>query len=70
MPELPEVEITRRGLDAHLTGLMIADVVIRNANLRWPIQKDLPKLLRGSAIGSLKRRAGPRIGRAGATNPR
>src|SRR3989304_4311037 len=57
MPELPEVEITRRGLAAHLTGLTIADVVIRNAKLRWPIPKNLPGLLRGRTIRSLKRRA-------------
>jgi formamidopyrimidine-DNA glycosylase len=57
VPELPEVEITRRGLDAHLTGLSINDVVIRNASLRWPIPKNLPKLLRGKTIRSLKRRA-------------
>jgi len=57
MPELPEVETTRRGLAAHLTGLTIADVVIRNANLRWPVPKNLPKLLRGQTIRSLKRRA-------------
>ncbi len=40
MPELPEVEITRRGLAAHLTGLTIADAVIRNGSLRWPIPKE------------------------------
>jgi formamidopyrimidine-DNA glycosylase len=57
MPELPEVEITRRGLASHLTGLTIADVVIRNAKLRWPIPKNLPELLRGCTIRSLKRRA-------------
>ncbi|MDO8264700.1 MAG: Fpg/Nei family DNA glycosylase [Gallionella sp.] len=57
MPELPEVEITRRGLAAHLTGLTVADVVIRNAGLRWPIPKNLPKLLRDKTILSLKRRA-------------
>ena len=57
MPELPEVEITRRGLAAHLTGLTIADVVIRDARLRWPIPKNLPKLLRGKTILALKRRA-------------
>lgn len=57
MPELPEVETTRRGLAAHLTGLVIKDVVIRNGSLRWPISKNLPKLLRGQAVGSLKRRA-------------
>jgi len=57
MPELPEVEITRRGLAAHLTGLTIADAVIRSGSLRWPIPKNLPKLLRGQTICSLKRRA-------------
>ena len=57
MPELPEVETTRRGLAAHLTGLTIKDVVIRNGSLRWPIAKNLPKLLRGKTIVSLKRRA-------------
>lgn len=57
MPELPEVEITRRGLAAHLTGLSIKDAVIRNGSLRWPIPKNLPKLLRGQTIVSLKRRA-------------
>jgi len=57
VPELPEVETTRRGLATHLTGLSIADVVIRNANLRWPIPKQLPNLLRGQIILSLERRA-------------
>jgi formamidopyrimidine-DNA glycosylase len=57
VPELPEVEITRRGLAAHLTGLTIKDAVIRNGKLRWPIPKNLPKLLRGQTIVSLKRRA-------------
>jgi formamidopyrimidine-DNA glycosylase len=57
VPELPEVEITRRGLAAHITGLTIKDAVIRNGSLRWPIPKNLPKLLRGQSIVSLKRRA-------------
>lgn len=57
MPELPEVETTRRGLSAHLAGLTIKDAVIRNGSLRWPIPKNLPKLLRGQIILSLKRRA-------------
>ena len=56
MPELPEVEITRRGLAAHLTGLAVADVVIRDPRLRWPIPENLPLLLRGQIIRALKRR--------------
>ena len=51
------MEITRRGWAAHLVGLTIADVVIRNARLRWPIPKNLPKLLCGQTIVSLGRRA-------------
>jgi formamidopyrimidine-DNA glycosylase len=57
MPELPEVETARRGLASRLTDKTIADVVIRNANLRWTIPKNLPKLLCGLTIRSLKRRA-------------
>lgn len=57
MPELPEVEITRRGLVTHLTNQTITDVVIRNHNLRWPIPRDLSSLLSGRTIVSLKRRA-------------
>lgn len=56
MPELPEVEITRRGLTAHLTGQIIASATLRNPQLRWPIPKNLPKLLRGKTIRALDRR--------------
>jgi formamidopyrimidine-DNA glycosylase len=56
MPELPEVEITRRGLAAHLIGLTVADAVVRHVGLRWPIPKNLPKLLRGKTIRALGRR--------------
>jgi formamidopyrimidine-DNA glycosylase len=57
MPELPEVETTLRGLAPHLTGQRIANVVIRNAQLRWPIPVQLPAILRGQTIHALKRRA-------------
>ncbi|MDZ4201776.1 MAG: bifunctional DNA-formamidopyrimidine glycosylase/DNA-(apurinic or apyrimidinic site) lyase [Gallionella sp.] len=57
MPELPEVETTLRGLAPHLTGRNVAGVVIRNARLRWPIPDDLPEILRGHTIRTLKRRA-------------
>ncbi len=56
MPELPEVEITRRGLAAQLTGQTITGVVIRNAGLRWPVPKNLPGLLCGRTILALRRR--------------
>jgi len=54
VPELPEVEITKRGLETHVVGATIRDVVIRNRSLRWPIP-DLP--VRGRTILGLVRRA-------------
>lgn len=57
MPELPEVETTLRGLAPHLTGQRVADVVIRHPQLRWPVPKDLPRLLRGQTLRALRRRA-------------
>ena len=57
MPELPEVEITLRGLAPHLEGQSVAAVVIRHARLRWPIPQNLPKLLHGKTIRALRRRA-------------
>ena len=57
MPELPEVETTLRGLAPHLTGQVVANVIIRNAQLRWPIPQNLGQLLRGQTVRNLKRRA-------------
>ena len=57
MPELPEVETTLRGLAPHLAGRRIADVIIRHPQLRWPVPKNLPRLLRNQTIRSLRRRA-------------
>jgi formamidopyrimidine-DNA glycosylase len=56
VPELPEVEVTRRSLEPSLVGLTVAGVVVRHARLRWPIPENLPKLLRGKTIRALKRR--------------
>ena len=41
MPELPEVETTRRGIAPHLLGQTIERVVVRDRRLRWPIPEDL-----------------------------
>ena len=57
MPELPEVETTRRGIEPHLVGQVIANVIIRNPSLRWPIPDYLPELLTGLTIQSVTRRA-------------
>lgn len=57
MPELPEVETTLRGIAPHLQGAQVKDVVVRNAQLRWPIPAELPAWLRGRQILDLRRRA-------------
>lgn len=56
MPELPEVETTRRGLYPHLVGTRIRKVVVRNPALRWPVPGELPKLLEGHEVLDLSRR--------------
>jgi len=57
MPELPEVETTRRGIAPHLAGKTIVQVVIRNSRLRWPVPDELPSLLPGLTIRRVTRRA-------------
>ncbi len=57
MPELPEVETTRRGLAPHVTGQTVARVVVRDGRLRWPVPAELPELLQGQRVERLERRA-------------
>ena len=56
MPELPEVETTRRGLAPHLEGQLIDAVVIRHPMLRWPVPQQLINLLPGQRIHQIQRR--------------
>jgi formamidopyrimidine-DNA glycosylase len=56
MPELPEVETTRRGLLPHVVGRRIRDVVVRDARLRWPVPRDLKRRLAGEQILDIRRR--------------
>ena len=56
MPELPEVETTRRGLEPHVVGRRIRDVVVRNRNLRWPVPRGLARQLRGEEVRGIRRR--------------
>ena len=57
MPELPEVETTRRGLAPHLEGRKVTGVVLRRPDLRWPIPPEIAALLPGERITGLRRRA-------------
>lgn len=57
MPELPEVETVRRGLEPTLKGAEIQSVLVRRANLREPIPADLKPRLEGARIRGLRRRS-------------
>jgi formamidopyrimidine-DNA glycosylase len=55
MPELPEVEVTRRGLAPHLAGRVISGVEIRQPQLRWPVSRAL-RSLAGRTVRAVLRR--------------
>jgi len=57
MPELPEVETTKRGIEPHIVKRKVSNVHIRTTKLRWPIPRALKKHLPGQKIKSVKRRA-------------
>jgi formamidopyrimidine-DNA glycosylase len=57
MPELPEVETTRRGLEPHVAGQTILRLTIHDHRLRWPVDARLPELLAGQRVESVERRA-------------
>ncbi len=56
MPELPEVETTRRGLTPHLVSEIVKDVIIRNSRLRWPVPSELGGYIIGHQIEAISRR--------------
>jgi formamidopyrimidine-DNA glycosylase len=56
MPELPEVETTRRGLAPLIVGQRIAQLAVREPRLRWPIAPELPRRVAGQKIADLGRR--------------
>ena len=57
MPELPEVETTRRGIAPHILGQSVTTVTVRQRQLRWPVPLDLDNTLRGQTIEAINRRA-------------
>jgi formamidopyrimidine-DNA glycosylase len=56
MPELPEVETTRRGIERSVTGRTIARLIVRDRRLRWPIPGGIEQDLAGKRITSVGRR--------------
>ena len=57
MPELPEVETVRRGLEPVMDGARFTKVEVHRGDLRWPLPKDFAKRLEGTAVTGLGRRA-------------
>lgn len=56
MPELPEVEITRRGIAPYVEGRTVTGVVVRDRRLRWPVPRDLARQLSGRIVRRVLRR--------------
>ncbi|ASP37697.1 DNA-formamidopyrimidine glycosylase [Bacterioplanes sanyensis] len=56
MPELPEVETTKRGIEPWLKGTAIEQIIVRQPQLRWPVADDIQQLT-GQVIRGLQRRA-------------
>jgi len=57
MPELPEVETVRRGLERHLPGRRLGAVVVRCTDLRWPLPTARLRALSGRRCRAVSRRA-------------
>ena len=57
MPELPEVETTRRGIAPVLEGACISAVIVRDRRLRWPVSEGIEERLRNQRIRHVNRRA-------------
>ena len=65
MPELPEVETTRRGLAPVVRGATVTGVIVRNRAMRLPVTRNLARILTGRRIDELERRAKYLLFRAG-----
>ena len=57
MPELPEVETVRRGLEPVLTGRVIVAADVRRPDLRWPFPERMAARLTGARVTGLRRRS-------------
>jgi len=57
MPELPEVETVRRGLEPAMENARFMRVEVRRGDLRWPLPRDFAQRLQGKTVTGLGRRA-------------
>ena len=58
MPELPEVETIRRGVEPHVVGHTIREVIVRDSRLRWPLDTPATRALgaNGALLMRLKKK--------------
>ena len=57
MPELPEVETTRRGVAPHVERQKVTAVRVYDRRLRWPVPRDLSRRLVGRTVDRIERRS-------------
>ena len=57
VPELPEVETTCRGIEPHILGKKVTQVIIRQPMLRWPVSPELGQCFTGQKIKAVNRRS-------------
>ncbi len=57
MPELPEVETTKRGIAGALLGHRVSKAVVRDRRLRWPIAAHVEPSVHGQSVRTVERRA-------------
>ena len=57
MPELPEVETTRRGIEPHVRGNRITRFQVHDPRLRWPVDDRLARWAIGQRVTAVRRRA-------------
>ena len=55
MPELPEVETTRRGIKPYIDQQTVSQVIVRQAKLRWPVPPEIHQM-EGQLVESVTRR--------------
>jgi formamidopyrimidine-DNA glycosylase len=56
MPELPEVETTRKGIDLVATGKRLEELVVHESRMRWPIPSELAQNVNGQVVRACRRR--------------
>ena len=66
MPELPEVETTRRGVAPHVERQKVTAVRVYDRRLRWPVPRDLARRLVGRTVDRVDRRSKYLLFRLGA----